>query len=156
MAKFNRVIFLDEDNTRLSPLASVLFKKKIRAASVEGLNIASRGNIVLFPEPVNQKVVEIAKENDADLSSYAAIALTEEDFSDKTLILALDNASKTKTYDRFNSAVNVYTLKEYLGSNGDLKLPVGGSLEDYLTVIEILKSLLDKLVLKFSEEKEQK
>ena len=152
MARFNRIIFLDEDNTRLSPLASVLFKKKIRAASIDGLNIASRGNIVLFPEPVNQKVVEIAKANDADLSSYAALALTEEDFSEKTLILAMDNGSKTVAYDRFSSAMNVHTLKEYLGSSGDLKLPLGGTLEEYETVVEILKGLLDNLVLKFAEE----
>ena len=48
MSRFNRIIFLDEDNTRLSPLASVLFKKKVRAASIDGLNIASRGNVVLY------------------------------------------------------------------------------------------------------------
>ncbi len=152
MSRFNRVVFLDEDNTRLSPIASVLFKKKVRASSLEGLNIASRGNVVLFPEPVNQKVVEIAKENDADLSSYAALALTEEDFSDKTLILAMDNQSKAMAYDRFASAVNVYTLKEYLGSSGDLKLPMGGTIEEYRTVVEILKGLLDNLVRKFEEE----
>lgn len=156
MSRFSRIVFLDEDNTRLSPLASVLFKKKVRAASIDGLNIASRGNVVLFPEPVNQKVVEIAKENDVDLSMYSAIALTEDDFSDRTLILAMDNANKTMAYDRFASAVNVYTLKEYLGSSGDLKLPIGGTIEEYSTVVEILKGLLDNLLLKFTEEKEQK
>ncbi len=154
MLKYKRIIFLDEENTRLSPLTAAVFKKKVRQAGIEGLNILSRGTVVLFPEPVNQKMSEVAKKYDIDLSSYVARAITETDFSGETLILTMDNASKVKAYGKYSSASNVFTLKEFLGSNGDLKLPLGGTVEEYKTVMDIVSGLLDKLVKKLAETEE--
>ena len=54
--------------------------------------------------------------------------------------------------DQYTNAVNVYTLKEYLGSSGDLKLPLGGTVDEYATIIEIISGLLDLLAAKIQEE----
>ena len=156
MPKYQRIIFLDEENTRLSPLTAALFKKKMRQAGKEGLHVSARGTVVLFPEPVNQKIGEIAKEvYHIDLSAYTARGIMETDFSGTTLILAMDNATKVKTYERFSSAANVFTLKEFLGSSGDLKLPLGGTVEEYKTVMDIVSGLLDNLVKKLFAEDEK-
>lgn len=152
MQKFGKIIFLDEENTRLGPITGALFKKKARAAGLDKYDIASRGTVVLFPEPVNQKIVEIGKTYDIDLTSYSAIAIAEKDFGKECLVLSLDSASKKKVYDRFPSAVNVYTLKEYLGSSGDIKPPLGGTIEDYQMVLNIVGGLLDSLIKKLQEE----
>ncbi|MBR5930782.1 MAG: hypothetical protein IKZ95_02015 [Lachnospiraceae bacterium] len=150
MLKYKRIIFLDEENTRLSPLTAALFKRKARQAGLEDLSVLSRGTVVLFPEPVNQKIAEVAKQYEIDLSAYSARALREKDFTEETLVLTMDNASKMKAYARFASAGNVYTLKEFLGSSGDLKLPLGGTVEEYKTVMDIVSGLLDSLVKKFA------
>lgn len=153
MRKFNKVIFLDEDNTRLSPITAVLFKQKMKDAGKEGLISSSRGNVVLFPEPVNQKIARISGTYGLDLSDYYAKELKESDFSSDNLILAMDTSSKTMAYEKFSGATNIYTLKEFLGSAGDLKIPIGGTVDEYATVIEIISGLLDVLVEKmFSEE----
>ena len=155
MPNYRRIIFLDEENTRLSPLTAALFKKKMRQAGVEGLGVSSRGRVVLFPEPVNQKIGEVAKmEYHIDLSSYTAREITEADFSAQTLVLTMDNATKVKTYEQFASAANAFTLKEFLGSSGDLKLPLGGTVEEYKTVMDIVSGLLDNLVRKLFADEE--
>ena len=156
MPKYQRIIFLDEENTRLSPLTGALFKKKMRQAGKEGLHVSSRGTVVLFPEPVNQKIGEVARQYYyIDLSSYTARSIKETDFSPRTLVLTMDNATKVKTYERFASAANVFTLKEFLGSSGDLKLPLGGTVEEYKTVMDIVSGLLDNLVKKLFADEEK-
>lgn len=152
MQKFSKIIFIDEENTRLGPVTCALFKKKARAAGLDKYDILSRGTVVLFPEPVDKKIVEIGKSYDIDLTSYSARAIEEKDFGKENLVLSLDSGSKKKVYDRFPSAENVYTLKEYLGSSGDIKPPLGGTIEDYQTVMNIVGGLLDSLIKKLQEE----
>lgn len=154
MPNYRRIIFLDEENTRLSPLTAALFKKKMRQAGYEGLRVSSRGRVVLFPEPVNQKIGEVARQYYIDLSSYTAREINESDFSAQTLVLTMDNATKVKTYEKYTSAANVFTLKEFLGSSGDLKLPLGGTVEEYKTVMDIVSGLLDNLVRKLFADEE--
>ena len=146
MRVWNKIIFLDEDNTKLSPITEQLFRKKLAPHEEDAPAVFSRGNVVLFPEPVNQKIAEVAKSYEIDLSDYSAVQLSEEDLSPGTLVLAMDAASKAMVYDHYANAANIYTLKEYLGSAGDLKLPLGGTVEEYATIIGIISGLLDVLL----------
>lgn len=152
MANINKIIFIDEDNTRLGPITEVIFRRKMEEAGREGIFVCSRGNVVLFPEPVNQKIVKLAESYGFDLSGYSAKELADNDLTSRTLTLAMDAAGKAAVYERFPSAANVYTLKEYLGSEGDLKLPLGGTMDEYATIIEIISGLLDMLLVRLSEE----
>lgn len=146
MKKFNRIIFLDEENTRLSPITAALFQQKLENAGKENIEVCSRGNVVLFPEPVNQKIARIAVSYGFDLSEYSAVQMEEKDLTQETLVLAMDAASKAMVYENFSHASNIYTLKEYIGSAGDLKLPLGGTVDEYATIIEIISGLLDLLI----------
>ena len=146
MKKFNRIIFLDEENTRLSPITAVLFQQKLQEKGKDDLEVCSRGNVVLFPEPVNQKIARISAAYGLDLSEYCAVQMEESDLTPDTLILAMDTASKEMAYDTYSKAANIYTLKEYIGSAGDLKLPLGGTVDEYATIIEIISGLLDLLI----------
>jgi len=155
MKKYSKIIFLDEDNTRLSPVTEVLFRQKLKEAEKDDLLVCSRGIVVLFPEPVNQKLVRISKAYGLDLSEYHAVELKESDLSDDTLTLAMDLSCKDMAYEKFPMASNIYTLKEFLGSSGDLKLPLGGSVDEYATIVEIISGLLDLLIEKLYNEDEE-
>lgn len=155
MKKYNKVIFLGEDNTRLSPITEVLFQQKLKEAEKDDLLVCSRGIVVLFPEPVNQKIARISKAYGLDLSDYQAIELKESDLSADTLTLAMDISSKDMAYEKFPTASNIYTLKEFLGSSGDLKLPLGGTVDEYATIVEIISGLLDLLIEKLYNEAEE-
>ncbi len=154
MRIWNKIIFLDEDNTKLSPITEQMFRKKLAPYAEDAPAVCSRGNVVLFPEPVNQKIGEVAKSYEIDLSDYSAVQLSEEDLSPGTLVLAMDASSKAMVYEHYANAANIYTLKEYLGSAGDLKLPLGGTIEEYATIIGIISGLLDVLLERLYNENE--
>lgn len=152
--RFRTIIFLEEDGTGLSPYAEALLAHKLQMQGIWGFEIYSRGNVVLFPEPANQKIQELARRKGTTLSGYRAKPLTGEEFADDTLILAFDAASKQNIYDRFPNAVNVYMLREFVGEAGDIRLPIGGSMEEYEAVCAVVDRVTDRLIDKLMEREE--
>lgn len=130
----------------LSPYAEVIARIKLTERGINGIQAASAGLVVLFPEPVNQKVNAVANAREIYMTSHKATALKATDFSETTLIICMDDDSKSRIYNNFKDAVNVYTLKEYVGSSGDIRLPIGGSVEEYEQVCKELEALLESLI----------
>ena len=154
MTKFKKIIFLDEEGTGLSPYAEILLNRKIRERGIEGITAASRGNIVLFPEPANQKIAELARTKGLSLDEYTAQALNDSEFSESTLILTFSADSKQKIYDSFPKAANVYMLREFVGESGDIALPLGGSIEEYDAVCAIVDRVTDRLLDRLTQTEE--
>ena len=152
MIRFTRIIFLDEEGTGLSPYAEVLMARKLKMRGIRDISVCSRGNVVLFPEPANQKIEELARIKGLSLKDYQAKAFQNTEFSDSTLILTFHSDSKQKVYDRFPNAVNVYTLREYVGESGDIRLPVGGSIEEYDAVCRTVDRVTDRLLDRLTEQ----
>ena len=146
MTRFKKIIFLDEEGTGLSPFAEILLNRKIEERGIEGLTATSRGTIVLFPEPANQKIAEVARMKGLSLDDYTAKALDNSEFSESTLILTFSADSKQKVYDNFPNAANVYMLREFVGEAGDIVLPLGGSIEEYNAVCAIVDRVTDRLL----------
>ena len=154
--KYKKIIFLDEENTFWGPVAEMMLKQMLHGThfTPENLHILSRGNVVLFPEPINQKAVEIACRNGLSIADHVAEQMKNEDFSENTLVLALDNDSKKKAYSKYTSAANVFTLREYVGEHGDIKFQPGKAVAEYSDVYNILERtvglLKDRLLEKSS------
>lgn len=148
--KYKKIIFLDEENTFWSPLAETLLKQKLECSGTPAsyVHVVSRGNVVLFPEPANQKAAEIACENKLSLSDHAAVQMTNADFAEDTLVLALDNDSKHKAYSKYTEAANVFTLREYIGEHGDIKFQPGKAVSEYADVYTVLDRSLEVLAKK--------
>ena len=144
--KYKRVIFLDEEGNGLSPYADFLLKQKLQERGIEGIEVSSRGAVVLFPEPANQKIKELAKMKGLSLEDYQAEALNGTEFSDSTLILTFNAAGKQRIYDNFPGALNVYTFREFVGESGDITLPLGGTLEEYRNVCAVVDRVMDRLL----------
>ncbi|MFS6556596.1 hypothetical protein VPJ68_14235, partial [Parabacteroides distasonis] len=86
---------------------------------LEDILVDTRGMIVLFPEPVNPKAMEIIKQNHLLLEEHEAMPLTKDDFDERTLMLTMEEAQKVKILDEYaEAAKNVYTLTEYCGRTG--------------------------------------
>lgn len=155
MIKYSQIIFLDEENTALSPLAQVMLKKKFSQENHFGIRVASRGNVVLFSEPANQKIEEIARRHGLNLSGHAAKQMTNEDFEDGTLVLALDSGSKVKAYSKYVNAANVYTLREFIGEQGDIKFQIGKQIDEYDDTYQLLERSIDLLKNKLTREEKE-
>ncbi len=141
MLKFEKVIFVSLSDTCRGPLAATIMKSLIDGS----VTIDSKGIVVLFPEPVNPKAVAIARSKGLYLDDHTAEALVEEDFDDHTLVLVMAEQQKKKIYDDFATAVNVYTIREFVGEAGDVEAPYGKELPDYGVVCEELERLVEKV-----------
>lgn len=151
MTRFQEIIFLDEEGTDLSPYAQILVKRKMLLRGISGIQVFSRGNVVLFPEPANQKIQEIVRKQGMSLEDYRAEPLKGTEFSENTLILTFNAASKQRVYDHFPNVTNVYMLREYVGEVGDIRLPLGGNIEEYEAVCKVVDRVTDSLLEKLTE-----
>lgn len=145
--KYKKIIFVCKTNTSRSVLAAGIFRKYWDMTRY--IAVQSRGLVVLFPEPANAKVVEIGKKKKIYLEGHMAKALEEKDFSDSTLILTMTENYKKRIYEDFPGAMNVYTIKEFVGESGDMDDPYGRELagyEDFATELErVVIKVIEKL-----------
>lgn len=147
---YQKVIFVTETDTSRGPLAAAILQKQLGITKVVS---ESRGLVVLFQEPMNAKTVAIAASKGLDLSKYASIQLSEEDFGRDVLVLVLNETNKQKIYDAFKEAVNVYSLQEFINEPGKISDPYGGELADYGKMYEDMEQVLRKLVVKLKYNK---
>jgi len=143
MLQYKRIIFVSESDTCRGPWAAAIMKNM---HGMEDVDINSKGVVSLFEEPVNPKAVAVAKSNGIDISGYQSEQLSQGDFSMETLVLVMSDSMKKKIYEDFNSAVNVYTVKEFVGETGDVEVPYGGELSDYGMCFEELERLIGKII----------
>lgn len=128
MARVKKIIFVCTDNTCLSNMAAAVFEG-IRGE--REISVASRGLVVLFPEPINQKAVAILKSHQLELLDEEAKPLESRDFIPATLVLTMTQGEKQQVQERFPDMPNVFTLREFTGQEGDIIEPLGGTLADY-------------------------
>ncbi len=124
----NKVIFVCSDNTCASNMAEAIFKSILGDVDI---NVCSRGMVVLFPEPVNPKAVAVLKARELIMESSESEGLTFSDLEGHPLILTMTETQRNRLLESYPGAADVFTLREFVGSSGDISLPVGGSLADY-------------------------
>lgn len=135
--KYQNLIFVCMDNSCRSPVAEAIMKSITR---IPDMKISSKGIIVLFPEPYNPKARAILLNNDIIMENGISECLTNEDFSEDTLVLTMDRNEKNKVINEFTSATNVYTIMEFAGGSGDIFDPYGGDTDVYALFFESIKT----------------
>ncbi|MDE6210294.1 MAG: protein tyrosine phosphatase [Lachnospiraceae bacterium] len=146
--RYSKIIFVSQDDTYRAPVAATILKRKIGNKDIK---IESRGLVVHFPEPANPKGVEVAKAHGLNLSRHTARQLTEMDFGVDILVLVMTERGKQKIYDRFVKAVDVYSIKEFVGSTGDVDIPYGKSIEEYEDNFVFIETLINEVIKKIDE-----
>lgn len=146
--KYNRVIFAGGSGTIREPMAEGIMKKLM-----PGLECEARGLVVLFPEPINQKVEAVLASHDIGLNTFESKPLVEEDFVAGTLVVAMDKKDYNKILDRFEASAqeNVALLSEYVEDELDILNPYGQSIQVYGLCYETLLNTLTKLREKIQE-----
>ena len=105
-----------------------------------GLEICSRGIIVLFPEPYNPKATSVLRSSGIILENGQSKPLEAADFAEDTLVLTMDRTEKQKIFEEFENAVNVYTIMEFAGGSGDIMDPYGGDRDVYALFLESINT----------------
>ena len=91
MARYRKVIFLDRDDTARAPMAEYIMRSKHLLKPME---ICSRGLVVLFPEPMNQKAEAVLISNGHRPEEFQAQQLKQEDIADDVLILTMERSGQ--------------------------------------------------------------
>ena len=149
MKKYDRLIFVSNSDTCRGPMAEAILKSKFLLAELE---IESRGLVVLFPEPVNQKAEAILASHGLTMKDHTAKMLEQEDFDERTLILVMEDALKQRIFQEHENVQNTWQLSEYIKEETDVTEPVGGSLADYGACYELLACMISSLVVVLNEE----
>ena len=149
MQKYDRLIFVSNSDTCRGPMAEAILKSKFLLSELE---VESRGLVVLFPEPVNQKAEAILASHGLTMKDHTAKMLEQEDFDERTLILVMEDALKQRIFQEHENAQNTWQLSEYIKEETDVTEPVGGSLADYGACYELLDCMISSLVVVLTEE----
>ena len=139
MKRFNKLIFVDEDDNSRAPMAKIIMKSKFLLGP---LDIESRGLIVLFPEPMNQKAEAVLISNGYSVTAHEARQLRQEDLGEDVLVLTMEDAQKEKIWENYEHAHHVYTLTEYISLRGELPPLYGEPLKEYGKCYETLEALI--------------
>ena len=149
MKKYDRLIFVSNSDTCRGPMAEAILKSKFLLSELE---VESRGLVVLFPEPVNQKAEAILASHGLTMKDHTAKMLEQEDFDERTLILVMEDALKQRIFQEHENVQNTWQLTEYIKEETDVTEPVGGSLADYGACYELLDCMISSLVVVLNEE----
>ena len=92
--------------------------------------------------------------NGINLEGYMSAQLTEEDFTEDTLVLVMEHAQLEKVLEKYERAnpENVYVLTELVGDELEILDPYGGSLQAYGLCYETMRKTIKKLVTLLNEE----
>ena len=148
MKKYDRLIFVSNSDTCRGPMAEAILKSKFLLSELE---VESRGLVVLFPEPVNQKAEAILASHGLTMKDHTAKMLEQEDFDERTLILVMEDALKQRIFQEHENVQNTWQLSEYIKEETDVTEPVGGSLADYGACYELLDCMISSLVVVLDE-----
>ncbi len=149
MIKYEKIIFVCTGNTCRSPMAVTIYKS---LETNSDITVISRGLVVLFSEPSNPKADTVLQSHNLQLEGHISKGLKNSDIDENTLILTMTEKQKLSVIESFNYKDNVYTIKEFVGENGDVLDPYGGTLIDYEECYVELARLVKKTVYKLNEE----
>ena len=152
--RYRRVTFVSSADSVRGPMAAELLRHfDLKQEYV----IDSRGMVVLFPEPANQKAAAIAKSMQMSLDEHISRQFERENLQDDALILTIEESQKNKIISEYGELGNVYTLNEFVGDDTEIPDPYGKPLAAYGECCGVLRKLTAQLADKlnsFAEEEQ--
>jgi len=145
MDKLERIIFVGRSGTCREPMAMGILKDILPKEEIE---VFARGLVVSFPEPMNGKAEAVLISNGINLKDFTSKELTNEDITERTLILTMERKQREKVLANFDNThiENVYVLTDFVGEELEIFNPYGGNLQSYGLCYESLRKSIKKLV----------
>lgn len=140
--KYHKILFLSEADTTRGPMAAELLRNQELNREYD---IVSRGLIVLFPEPVNQKAEAIMASHKLSMADYKSQMFDPDEVKEDTLVLTMETSQKQKVMGEFGLFENVFTFSEFVGEEEQILQPIGQPLPEYGKCFEKIAELVEKL-----------
>ena len=140
---YSKIIFVSQKGTcREAMAAGILADFPLR----NPVEILSRGLVVQFPEPMNQKAEAVLISNGINVEGFISQQLTEDDL-EGALVLTMEAVQRERILEQFENAnpEDVQVLTEYVGDELEILDPYGGALPAYGLCYETLRKSIKKL-----------
>ncbi len=151
---YHKIIFVAQTGTCREAMAAGIFGE---FALQQPLEIVSRGLVVQFPEPMNQKAEAVLISNGINMEGFVSQQLTEEDLTEDALVITMEQQQKERILEQYENAIpeNIQVLTEYVGDELEIIDPYGGALPAYGLCYETLRKSIKKLVKQLNEGEER-
>ena len=146
---YRRIVFVSSSANCRAPIAAAILKKQPLFQEYE---VCARGLVVLFPEPLNPRAEELLARHHIETEGYETVALSEEEFGEDTLVLAMQDSIKQKIQNDYPGKGQVYTLCEFVNGSKEIPSVYGQTQEQYEQMYELIQGYVKKLANKLNEE----
>lgn len=104
--EYNKLIFVAQTGTcREAMAAGIMGDFTLR----HPLEILSRGLVVQFQEPMNQKAEAVLISNGINMENYVSQQLTEEDLTEDALVITMEEIHRERILEQFEMLFRKYT-----------------------------------------------
>ena len=152
---WEKVIFVCKSGTCRAPMAAALLRECSLKREIE---IEARGLVVLFPEPLNQKVSAVMISNGINMEGYMSEQLVAEDVDADTLVLVMEakDIPQVLAIIGEDKLPQVQVLTTLVGEELEIMDPYGAPLPSYGLCFESLSKTVKKLAAWLNEQEETK
>ena len=150
---WGKVIFVCKSGTCRAPMAAALLRE---CSLKREIGIEARGLVVLFPEPLNQKMSAVMISNGINMEGYMSEQLVAEDVDANTLVLVMEAKEIPQVLAIIgeDKLPQVQVLTTLVGEELEIMDPYGAPLPSYGLCFESLSKTIKKLAAWLNEQGE--
>ena len=151
---WGKVIFVCKSGTCRAPMAAALLQE---CSLKREIQIEARGMVVLFPEPLNQKMAAVMISNGINMEGYMSQQLVAEDVDEHTLVLVMEakEIGQVLSIIGEDRQSQVQVLTALVGEELEIMDPYGAPLPSYGLCFESMSKTIKKLAAWLNEQGEE-
>ncbi len=140
---YRRIIFVGENNICSSFMCEVILRGLLDRKGITGIEVLSRGLVVLFSEPVAPMAADTLTRHGYVIEDFRSAQLTEEDMEEASLVLTMHEEQADRIRQDYHSSTTCMSLSTFLDLDASIPDVSGGTREEYDSCFEIIEQLME-------------